>query len=361
MKTLLKIILILSITAALIYIINQSAKLYLKKKIVNNFNLDFINNVYGEDNFNDYSQVISQLNKPLIYSPFIEFKEDFRNHKFVTVNKNGIRCNKNFIKSCDSPQGGKNEIWIFGGSTIFGYGVKNDETLPAYLDEMFQDKKVINIGSGYWYSTQERIAYLNMLTSLEAPYMSIFIDGLNEIVNFEDESLISDRIDYLYNTSSNELLKSKIISRFNSLHILRLYKYFFSQNENVNFEKLYSKNEIEKKVLRFIKNHNINYAVSIMNNTDFLHVLQPLPIYEDSYELSNFPKDFEKISNIYKKNLSLFYEEISNKENSHLNYKSNFLNLSKFYIDQIMYVDKVHYSPIFNEAIATEIYKRIVQ
>ena len=143
MKTLFKIILILLITAALFYIINQSAKLYLKKKIVNNFNLDFINNVYGEDNFNDYSQVISQLNKPLIYSPFIEFKENFRNHKFVTVNKNGIRCNKNFIKSCDSPQGGKNEIWIFGGSTIFGYGVKNDETVPAYLDEMFQDKILV--------------------------------------------------------------------------------------------------------------------------------------------------------------------------------------------------------------------------
>ena len=49
-----------------------------------------------------------------------------------------------------------------------------------------------------------------------------------------------------------------------------------------------------------------------MNNTKFLHVLQPSPIYEDSYELSNFPEDFEKISNTRKKNLSLFLRKFLN-------------------------------------------------
>ena len=361
MKNFIKIILIFLITIFIFYIINQSAKYYLKKKIVNTFNLDFINNVYGKENYNDYSQVLSQLNQPLVYFPFIEFRESSRNHKFVTVNENGIRCNENFVKTCTSPSGGKNEIWIFGGSTIFGYGVKNDETIPAYLDKMFKDKNVINIGSGYWYSTQERLAYLNMLTELDPPYLTIFIDGLNELVNFKDESLISSRLDYLYNSSSNELIKSKIASRFNSLHITKLFRYFFNDYEKKNIEILYSKDEIEKKVLRFIRNHNINYSVSKINEINFLHVLQPLPIYEHSYDNSNFPEDFEKISNIFQKNLVSFYNEINKKEDSLLLYKDHFLDLSEFDINQIMYVDKVHYSPIFNQAIAKEIYKYINQ
>ena len=126
-----------------------------------------------------------------------------------------------------------------------------------------------------------------------------------------------------------------------------------------NIETLYSKDEIEKKVIRFIRNHNINYSVSKMNDIDFLHVLQPLPIYENSYDNSNFPKDFEKISNVFKKNLISFYDEIDKKENSLFLYKDNYLNLSQFNINKIMYVDKVHYSPIYNQAIAEEIYKYI--
>lgn len=361
MRNYIKTILIFFITILIFYIINQSAKFYLKKKIVNTFNLDFINDVYGKENYNDYSQVLSQLNIPLTYFPFIEFKESPRNHKFVTVNENGIRCNENSVNTCNGPSGGKNEIWVFGGSTIFGYGVKNDETIPAYLDKMFKDKDVINIGSGYWYSTQERLAYLNMLTELDPPHLTIFIDGLNELVNFKDESLISNRLDYLYNSSSNELIKSKIVSRINSLHISKLLKYLFNNNEKKNIETLYSKDEIEKKVLRFIRNHNINYSVSKMSDIDFLHVLQPLPIYENSYDNSNFPKDFEKISNVFKKNLTSFYDEIDKKENSLFLYKDNYLDLSQFNINKIMYVDKVHYSPIYNKAIAEEIYKYIDQ
>ena len=124
---------------------------------------------------------------------------------------------------------------------------------------------------------------------------------------------------------------------------------------------MYSKDEIQKKVLRFIRNHNINYSVSKINEINFLHVLQPLPIYEHSYDNSNFPEDFEKISNIFQKNLVSFYDEINKKEDSLLLYKDHFLDLSEFDINQIMYVDKVHYSPIFNQAIAKEIYKYINQ
>ena len=39
---------------------------------------------------------------------------------------------QNKLEECE-PASGENEIWIFGGSTVFGYGLKNNETIAHIL------------------------------------------------------------------------------------------------------------------------------------------------------------------------------------------------------------------------------------
>lgn len=43
-----------------------------------------------------------------------------------------------------------NNIYIFGGSTAFGYGVKNNQTIPFYLQELAKphtEMSVLNFGT----------------------------------------------------------------------------------------------------------------------------------------------------------------------------------------------------------------------
>src|SRR5262249_16264640 len=98
----------------------------------------------------------------------------------------------------------RRRVFVFGGSTTFGYGVPDDETIPAYLQQALRarginDVALFNFGVGNYYSTQERIAFLRLLTDGRSPEIAIFIDGINEfnIVRFPDRSGSSDRIAFL--------------------------------------------------------------------------------------------------------------------------------------------------------------------
>ena len=100
--------------------------------------------------------------------------------QFVNVTDQGLRCNVNGSTDC-AVRGGRDEIRVFGGSAKFGYGVNDDETIPAYLDQMTPGYRVLNFGVASNYSTIKRIPDLNLLTQYDPSAAVIFIDGLNNI------------------------------------------------------------------------------------------------------------------------------------------------------------------------------------
>ena len=113
------------------------------------------------------------------YEPWVGFKEKERTSKFVNINKEGIRLNnkEDKIKL-------QNNIWFFGGSTAFGYGVADYETIPSYLEKL-EKNKVINFGRGYYYSAQENILLTQYLKLGIKPIKVIFFDGMNETCDLE--------------------------------------------------------------------------------------------------------------------------------------------------------------------------------
>ena len=98
------------------FIINKISKNFLEiTKWEKDNRKSYVEKVYGKEQVKDYLKVIEEQTSALKYEPFIEFKEQPRSGKFVSVSQKGNRCNKNDIPNCDGPLGGKNEIWIFGG------------------------------------------------------------------------------------------------------------------------------------------------------------------------------------------------------------------------------------------------------
>ena len=123
--------------------------------------------------------------RPMVYAQFMEFKEQPIHGKYVNVSERGFRVNP--------PQGPwpidpKNyNIFVFGGSTTFGYGVADDQTIPYYLQSRLAKSNhgarrtcVYNFGCGFYYSTQERIEFEQFLQSGIKPDLALFIDGLND-------------------------------------------------------------------------------------------------------------------------------------------------------------------------------------
>ena len=355
------------------FIINKISKNFLEiTKWEKDNRKSYVEKVYGKEQVKDYLKVIEEQTSALKYEPFIEFKEQPRSGKFVSVSQKGNRCNKNDIPNCDGPLGGKNEIWIFGGSTTFGYGVKNNETIPAYLENFYEGKKkVINFGSGYYYSNQERILFQKLLQNYESPYAAVFIDGVNDFGYFWNfnETAYTETIRSAL--EKNNKSKNKFIEwvkkRFVRLNIYRLIDEKFFKEERL--EKNNKKNLTDKKVVRSIdilksigilkKNHEINVAVGNFYKIKIVNVLQPSPIHDFSYKNSNIPKQYlPKEDDEYSSNVKLGYEILKNKnifEDTNF-----FLDLNDLEINKAMYVDGYHYTPIFNKMIANQIYNYLI-
>lgn len=342
-------------------LVNKLAKNFLQQTKLEKRNVpEYIKQVYGEENIEDYQKVILEQTKAFEYKQFVEFIEKERSAEFTSVSSMGNRCNYNAIKKCKIAEGGKKEIWMFGGSTTFGYGVKNDETISAYLENSFDKKyRVINFGQGFYYSTQERILFSNLLTKLPAPFAVVFIDGFNDFSkHYEfDESALTKNIKYKMSKTSTDDLIDYFRERLFRLNIVRLVKEIQQSQKKIieDTDPNFNESDIFKMVETLINNQKIIKAISEKFEIKLIHILQPVPIYKDSYESSNLPKDFYR--DVDKdpalKNVKLGYEFYLKKE---LNLA---MNLSDLKISKPMYIDGVHYSPDLNFAIAKIIKEKL--
>ncbi len=119
----------------------------------------------------------------MAYTPFLGYKEGRFSGQFVNVDENGMRRTRK--QGPWPPDPGNFNIFLFGGSTTFGYGVADDQTLASYLQESLAQAsakpvKVYNLGCGNYYSTPERIQFEQLLSGGQVPDIAVFFDGLNE-------------------------------------------------------------------------------------------------------------------------------------------------------------------------------------
>jgi hypothetical protein len=122
----------------------------------------------------------------------------------------------------------RKEVWIFGGSTTFGWGVPDDQTiashLAAILAERFPEARVTvsNHGHCYFYSSQEVLLFQLLLRAGRHCDLAIFLDGLNEfnpirfnanVIEGKEAPAMTDRI-------AVALAHEQERSRLNSLKLI---------------------------------------------------------------------------------------------------------------------------------------------
>ena len=93
------------------------------------------------------------------FAPWIGMKERPTTSRFVNVNELGIRSNGGAPGHRSDIQ---DAVWFFGGSTTFGYGVADHETIPAQLEAAL-GQPVVNFGAAAFFSAQENLLLVQTL------------------------------------------------------------------------------------------------------------------------------------------------------------------------------------------------------
>ncbi len=123
--------------------------------------------------------------RSLRFQPYTEFEEKPFRGRYVNVVEPGLRLIRD-----PGPwpmAAGVHNVWVFGGSTTFGYGLADWETIPSHLQETLRRRypgapiHVYNFGQGYFFSGQELALFQSLLAAGNAPpEVVLFVDGINE-------------------------------------------------------------------------------------------------------------------------------------------------------------------------------------
>jgi len=129
------------------------------------------------------------------FAPWAGMRERPTISRFVNVNEYGIRSNGRPMGSIAALQ---DAIWFFGGSTTFGYGVADHESIPARLETALA-RPVVNFGAAAFFSAQENLRLVQVLRYGYRPSRVIFLDGINESCRVVDDERADPRFEDLLN------------------------------------------------------------------------------------------------------------------------------------------------------------------
>ncbi len=116
------------------------------------------------------------------YAPWVQFRHPAFKGRYLNTDERGFRLTMPPSVAREKPQ----KIYLFGGSTAFGFGVPDEHTIASYLQTHFEAKDptravlVKNFGQGFYYSSQELQVLMTLLKEGVVPDWAVFIDGGND-------------------------------------------------------------------------------------------------------------------------------------------------------------------------------------
>lgn len=318
----------------------------------------------------------AQLNKLLsetwtrtvIYDPFDQFRERPFTGKYVNVSAEGTRRFKN--KGPWPPDPANYNIFVFGGSTTFGYGVADDQTIPSYLQETLTTAtalpvRVYNFGCHSYYSSQERACFEKLITTGTIPQAAIFIDGLNEFVFHQDIPQYTDDLaDCMEQKDSNKKAlniasKLALIRALGALVIPESLESKAKQTAELSPEHenvLHDAVTIDRVIQHYIRNKRVIESIAAVHGVKTIFVWQPIPAYKYDMKHHLFPEGARYMYSTY--GYPRMAEIIAQKPLG-----NNFVWAADIQenLKEPLYVDKVHYNPEMHRRIATFIADEITR
>ncbi len=283
------------------------------------------------------------------FIPFLGHSETDRVGKFVNfTEKDGRRVIR--------PENCKKFIYLYGGSTTFGYNVTDTQTIGQYLQNLLGNSYcVYNHGRAYYYSKQENNLFINHLETARKIDTAFFLDGINErcgsyeyanALNNSFASLVIRPSLMWKNSFKNLVLTLPVVQFSNS--IFGSNRWINDNNNNILKIDNCGSNDPLDSTIDFAKLYETRISIrdSICKKFDIncYSMLQPMA-GSSGVSLRKFLSEDNEI--VLKKK----YQKLSSAK--------GIIDIG-YVLDgdsSLSYIDGIHYSPDSNKKIASELYK----
>lgn len=342
------------------------------------YNLD-LTTLYSGMSQNEINQLLNEFwlgANQLTYESLTGFRETpFEGH-FVNITSSGFRKVKNQAEWPPKPD--EFNIFVFGGSTTFGYEVADWQTIPSYLQEILRERNikskrsfsankvnVYNFGRGAYVLSQELILFEKLLQSGHKPDIVIFVDGLNDFA-LGQSIPYSEKYQFLTDLEKKPVTQAVILYVLNRIAIyvpkLNILTEFLNiENEHSIYQenRSYKYDDFERNK-KEVDDYKVTKKLieSVANDFDIetLFVMQPIPTYKYNLQYQPFKlKDSSEFN--FVKNLYSIVDQMNKTE--FFGYNFLWLGDMQENLSKSLYVDAVHYSPEMSKLIAEAIAERI--
>ena len=257
----------------------------------------------------------------------------------------------------------ENSSWFFGGSTMWGTGVTDSETIPSIYHEKTK-KGVMNFGETSWNSRQSLAQLITLLGDGLYPKSVVFYDGVNDVM-IGCRSEVTRIASHARENRVNNAINTSIISRLFTIikePYDKIYQKFSIGKYEYNCDKDLSK---PKKIAKhLVNNWYTAYLILKDNNSQFYAILQP-NIFTSNTPYEYFTKKQRFMMEIREKQFDLVYplilEEVKNKCLKDNSFCSKFIDGTKWInTESNVFIDFCHLGPEGNKIIVDKLISNLI-
>ena len=290
------------------------------------------------------------LAKWLSYDDYVMFRETPVRGRYVNVSEAGFRMSRG--QGPWPPAPSNFNVFVFGGSTTFGTWLPDEQTFSSFLQaalvrRLAPNVCVYNFGTGFYYSTQERLRFERLLGQGIVPHAAVFVDGCSDLHQLDDTPAGRERFVEAFEVANKN--KSLLPALVQELPLARLVR---SITRRVPVPVRHDPATLPAKAARVIATYRENKlmieSLCAAHGVAPVFVWQPIPCY--NYDLKYFPW-YQHAQQIYNYELhAVGYPQMRALYDSGA-LGTNFLWCADLQADEheCLYVDLYHYTAKFSE------------
>jgi hypothetical protein len=232
--------------------------------------------------------------RPFVYESYTHFREVPFKGAFINVDTNGFRRSRN--QGPWPPDPHRYNVFLFGGSTAFGYGVPDHQTIASFLQgalaqSLQTDVRVYNFARGSYHCAQERILFEQLLLAGFVPRLALWIDGLNEFYFADGLPQFSDVFDQVLNGEWVQRHRFDLLRRLPLLALIEDCRRATPdvRASRAGLEADHTAEEIrglaDAVCQRYLKNKQLTQRIAAAAGVEACFVWQPVPTYR--YDLKH--------------------------------------------------------------------------
>lgn len=297
------------------------------------------------------------------YYPFYEWRKKELKSQFINISNEGIRKTYNPVYKDNLVK-----VFVFGGSTIWGTGSRDEYTIPSLLSKDLNRQQdlyfVNNFGESGYVLNQELVFLTIQLKKGKIPNYVIFYDGVNDVLS----AFLNGKTGFIYHYDRwkmklnmepkifNEMSREAILNNIKLYYYVDLFIKKYIKNEDVVPK--YADADLRKLACQVIEEYkeNITFIDKLSKAYGFQYMFIWQPVLFTSSSITDEERRILFVQDENLKTLFAYTYEMADKLNI-----PHFYNLSHIFDNkkETFFIDDCHISEKANLIVANKIYELI--